>query len=378
MKVERIEVFLRSEKLVREFWMSLAPIPGAMEIIVRLTTDDGVVGIAQCHGMPQEPVAEILTKAMPAIVIGRDPFDYERIWDEMFTLCHYPGWKTKGWSRASIMTAIAGIDIALWDLMGKATGKSVAKLLGSYRDELPAYATGGYYEDGKDIAGLVDEVGVYVDEDGYDAVKLKVGREVGEDLRRVEAVRNAYPEIDIMLDANQGWDVPTAIAAAKGLELMDIRWYEEPVHWYDQVEGLRRIVENTTLPVASGEQEMTRHMCRDMIERSGVRIMQFDATKAGGITEWRKVAAHAEMHDVMMAPHHDPQIHIHCVAGVRNGLILESFPNPDRDPAWQDMYVGVEPIVNSRMTVPQGPGLGYDLNWELVERICSRHAGEPV
>lgn len=80
-----------------------------MEIIVRLTTDDGLVGIAQCHGMPQEPVAEILTQAMPAIVVGRDPFEYERIWDETLTLCHYPGWKTEGWSRASIMTAIAGL-----------------------------------------------------------------------------------------------------------------------------------------------------------------------------------------------------------------------------------------------------------------------------
>ena len=372
MKVERIEVFLRSEPLVREFWMSLSPIPGAMEIIVRLTTDDGLVGISQCHGMPQEAVAEILTQAMPAIVVGRDPFEYERIWAEMFALCHHPGWTKSGWTRASIMTAIAGIDIALWDLMGKATGKSVAKLLGGYRDVVPAYATGGYYEAGKDIAGLVEEVGVYVNEDGYDAVKLKVGREVAEDLRRVEAVRVAYPEIDIMLDANQGWDVLTAIEAAKGLEPLGIRWYEEPVHWYDQIAGLRQVAEKTTIPLASGEQEITRHGCREMIERSGVRVMQFDSTKAGGITEWRKVAAHAESHNVLVAPHHDPQIHIHCVAGVPNGLILESFPNPDRDPAWADMYVGVEPIVNSQMKVPDAPGLGYDLNWDLVERICTR------
>ena len=117
---------------------------------------------------------------------------------------------------------------------------------------------------------------------------------------------------------------------------------------------------------------MTLYGCRDLIERGGVTIMQYDATKAGGITEWRKVAAFAAAHGVVVAPHHDPQIHVHCVASAPNGLILESFPNPDRDPAWAELYVDVEPIREGVMRVPEKPGLGYDLDWDLLERTSTK------
>jgi L-alanine-DL-glutamate epimerase-like enolase superfamily enzyme len=153
---------------------------------------------------------------------------------------------------------------------------------------------------------------------------------------------------------------------------MNIRWLEEPVHWYDEVDGLRRVAESTSIPIASGENEMTRFGCGDLIERGGINILQFDSTVAGGITEWRKVAAHADAHGVKMAPHHDPQIHIHCVASASNGLILETFPNPDRDPVWAELIVGAEPIVQGVMRVPEGPGLGYDLNWDLLEMSSTK------
>ena len=373
MKIERIEVFLHSTPLTREFWMSLAPIARSQEIVVRLTTDSGHQGISQCHGSPIDHVGEIITQAFSDVVIGADPFDYERIWEEMFAFNHKRGWSLAGWRRDTIMTAIAGVDIALWDLMGKESGRSVCKLLGGARTEAEAYATGGYYEEGKDLGGLVDEIRIYVEEDGYKAVKLKVGQgDVGPDVDRVAAVRNAFSDIDIMLDANQGWDAPTAIDAAKAFEPLEIRWFEEPVHWYNEVDGLRRVADSTSIPIASGEGELTLYGCRDLIERGGVTIMQYDATKAGGITEWRKVAAFAAAHGVVVAPHHDPQIHVHCVASAPNGLILESFPNPDRDPAWAELYVDVEPIREGVMRVPEKPGLGYDLDWDLLERTSTK------
>lgn len=377
MKIDQIEVFLHSRPLKRAFWMSLAPITRQSEIVLRVATDQGLTGVSQCHGVPAEQVGEIITQGFRDLLIGADPFDHEDLWEQMFRFAHRPGWGLTGWRREAIMAAIAGVDIALWDLMGKAQGKSVSSLLGGHATSARAYATGGYYEEGKDVPGLVEEVRVYVEENGYDAVKLKVGRgEVREDLLRVEAVREAFPAIEIMLDANQGWDVETAIAAAKAFEPLNLSWFEEPVHWYDQVDGLRRVAESTSIPVASGEGELTRQGCRDLVERGGVKIMQFDSTKAGGITEWRRVAAHALAHGVTVAPHHDPQIHVHCVTGVPNGLILESFPNPDRDPAWGDLYVDVEPIVNGVMRRPQKPGLGYDLNWALLESTSVRMAAE--
>ncbi|MCY4108538.1 MAG: mandelate racemase/muconate lactonizing enzyme family protein [Chloroflexi bacterium] len=372
-RIERIEVFLYTRPLKREFWMSLAPITQSREIIVRLTTDAGLQGIGQCHGGPMEQVGRIITEPFRDILIGADPFEHERLWSEMFAYNHRPGWSLNGWRHETIMTAIAGVDIALWDLMGKSSRRSVCKLLGGLRTEAEAYATGGYYEEGKDVAGLVDEVGVYVGERGYKAVKLKVGRgDLAHDLERVGAVRSAFPQIDIMLDANQGWDVPTAIRAAGEFESMNIRWLEEPVHWYDEVDGLRRVAESTSIPIASGEGETTRFGCRDLVKWGGIQIMQFDSTVAGGITEWRRVAAHADAHGVKMAPHHDPQIHVHCVAGAPNGLILESFPNPDRDPVWAELIVGAEPIVDGMMSVPDRPGLGYDLNWDLLEARATK------
>ncbi len=373
MKIERIEVFLYTRPLKREFWMSLARITQSREIIVRLTTDVGTQGIGQCHGGPMEQVGRIITELFREILIGADPFEYERLWSEMFAHNHRPGWSRNGWRRETIMTAIAGVDIALWDLMGKASGRSVCRLLGRRRAEAEVYATGGYYEDGKDIDGLVDEVGVYVGEHGYKAVKLKVGRgDLKGDLERVGAVRSAFPQIDIMLDANQGWDVAAAVRAAGEFESMNIRWLEEPVHWYDEVDGLRRVAESTSIPIASGEGETTRFGCKDLVKWGGIKILQFDSTVAGGITEWRRVAAHAGAHGVKMAPHHDPQIHVHCVAGASNGLILESFPNPDRDPVWAELIVGAEPIVNGMMCVPERPGLGYDLNWDLLEASSTK------
>ena len=123
--------------------MSLAPITHSREIVVRLTTDAGLQGIGQCHGGPMEQVGRIITGPFREVLIGADPFEHERLWSEMFAHNHRPGWSLNGWRHETIMTAIAGVDIALWDLMGKASGRSVCELLGGLRTEAEAYATGG-------------------------------------------------------------------------------------------------------------------------------------------------------------------------------------------------------------------------------------------
>ena len=194
-------------------------------------------------------VAEVLKPAL----LGEDPLDNERLWDKMFALNHYPGWAAPGWGRPQIMTGMAAIDIALWDIKGKAANMPVYKLLGGTRNTVPCYVTGGYYQDGKTLADLVQECETYADM-GYDAIKLKIGH-VGleEDVERVRSVREALgPEFDLMLDVNEGYDVPTAIRAARLMEPLNIRWLEEPVHWYDRVEGLGQVAASTSIPIASG------------------------------------------------------------------------------------------------------------------------------
>jgi L-alanine-DL-glutamate epimerase-like enolase superfamily enzyme len=244
------------------------------------------------------------------------------------------------------------------------------KLLGGTRRTVPAYASGGYYGPNGEalVAGLVDEMAGYASL-GYRAVKMKVGGlQVEDDVARVLAVREALPDVSIMLDANSAYDVPTAIEAARSFEPLDIHWLEEPVAWFDPVFGLARVGQQTRIPLASGERELHRFACRDLIDHTPIRYMQFDCTRAGGITEWLRVAAYASAHGVLMAPHHDPQIHGHLVAAAENGYVLELFPNAVRDPVWEGLFTVKPEVEDGTVLLSERPGIGVELDLEFVER----------
>jgi L-alanine-DL-glutamate epimerase-like enolase superfamily enzyme len=380
MKIADIRVHPIVAKLERPFWMSLEPYSAASELVVEVCSDDELVGIGEVHGKPMSDIARLLTGPLLELVRGRDPFGTESIWQEVFSFSHTrriadltaAGGQGHfgGGSYAQLMSALAGLDLALWDLKGKALGLPVYRLLGGDRTALPVYATGGYYQEGKGICDLVAEVGGYVEDYGYRAVKLKVGGvSIPEDVARLKAVRESFPELDIMLDANSAYDVPTAIAAARAFEPLNIRWFEEPVHWYDPVFGLARVSAATSIPTASGESELHRWGCRDLIDHAGIQIIQFDSTRAGGLTEALKVAAYAATKGVAVAPHHDPQIHGHLLAAIPNGLMLETFPNPERDPLWDSLFEDRPAVKDGMMTLPDRPGWGVTLNHETLERF---------
>ncbi len=361
------------------FWTALRPIGRVSELLVRVHTDNGLVGIGEAHGagMPfpgiykqdadgnlqPEGASRVVVDVLKPELLGEDPLDNERLWDKMFGLCHYPGWASKGYGRPQIMSAIAGVDIALWDLKGKATNMPVYKLLGGTKNTVPCYVTGGYYQDGKTVADLVQECETYVDM-GYNAIKLKIGHvSVEEDVARVKAVRDSLgPAIDLMLDVNEGYDVPTAIRAARLMEPFGIRWLEEPVHWYDRVEGLGQVAAATSIPIASGENAAHRWDARDLIMRSGIKVMQFDCTRNSGITECLKIAGLCAMQNVRLAPHHDPQVHGHLVAGLPVGEIVETFPTADRDPIWEELFTIKPEIKNGELTLLDRPGWGVELD----------------
>jgi L-alanine-DL-glutamate epimerase-like enolase superfamily enzyme len=208
---------------------------------------------------------------------------------------------------------------------------------------------------------------------GFPAVKLKVGGlPIADDVERVAAVREALPDIAVMLDANSAYDVPTAIEAAAAFEPYEIRWLEEPVAWFDPVFGLARLGAHTRIPLASGERELHRFGCRDLVDHTPIRYLQFDCTRAGGITEWLRAAAYASHHGVQMAPHHDPQIHGHLVAAVENGAILEVFPDPVRDPVWDGLFSVRPEIVGGEVLLSERPGLGVELEHTFLERHSTR------
>ncbi|HIN72607.1 MAG TPA: mandelate racemase/muconate lactonizing enzyme family protein, partial [Dehalococcoidia bacterium] len=350
------------------------------ELVVLVHTDEGIIGLGEAHGgsmhyIDNTGVAHIsgagstVTDILKPLLIGENPLDNERLWSKMFGLTYQKGWSQIGATRQQILAAMAAVDIALWDIKGKAANMPVWRLLGGYRNTVPCYVTGGYYQDGKTIDDLTAECKSYV-ETGYNAIKLKIGGvSVEEDVDRVTAVREAVgPDIDIMVDVNEGYDVRTAIRAARLLEPLDIRWLEEPVHWYDRIEGLRQVADATTIPIASGEQALTRWDARDLLTRGGIKIMQFDCTRSAGITEVLKIAGMCAAQNVNLALHHDPQVHGHVMAALPNGEILETFPSAARDPIWAELFSVRPEIVNSQMKLLDSPGWGLELNEDTLEK----------
>lgn len=363
--------------LARTFWMSLEAYRVASEVIVEIETDDGLVGVGEVHGRPQAEIVRIL-RAFRELLLGEEPLDHERLYERLFRQTYSRSAEAFAASdgqphfgsgaRPQMMAAIAGVDIALWDLKGQAAGMPLWRLLGGSRDAVPAYASGGYYgPDGEAfVAGLVEELTSYAAL-GYPAVKMKVGGlEVAGDVARVRAVREALPDVAIMLDANSAYDVPTAIEAARAFEPYEIAWLEEPVAWFDPVFGLARVGAQTRIPLASGERELHRFACRDLVDHTPIRYLQFDCTRAGGVTEWLRVAAYASAHGVLMAPHHDPQIHGHLVAAAENGYVLELFPNAVRDPVWAGLFSSKPDVRDGTVILPARPGLGIELDRDFV------------
>jgi L-alanine-DL-glutamate epimerase-like enolase superfamily enzyme len=377
MKVTRIEALLLERPLADRFWMSIFPIGGmkpvARRLILKVYTDAGVVGYGEGTGGG----AELFRQGLADLVIGEDPFMVGKVWEKLFAITYSRELAKRNWSRSDLIEAMAAIDAALYDVMAKSAGLPLYKFLGAYRASVPAYVTGGYYREGKGIPELVKEVQGYV-EQGYNAIKLKVGGISGgytveDDYNRVKAVRDAVgPKVKLMLDANQGWDLSTAIRASNKMYDLDITWLEEPLHWYDDVEPLKQVKLNTRIPLASGEHEITRWGARRLMETGAIDVMQFDANAHAGITEWRKIAGMAAMCHIRMAPHHEPALHAHLLASIPNGYILESFANPDRDPFWFEIYDRKPRIEKSILYLDDTPGLGVEFNQKALAQYGTR------
>ena len=379
MKVTALETYFLSAPLPQPVSTSTHRITSVSEVVVKLTTDAGLVGIGEAHGpflFQQGPaglraVSDIIGAITP-LVAGQDPFDVERIWQDLFALTYTSvrGIPALARQQRPLVTALSAIDIALWDLKGKAIGRPVWALLGgALRRRVPAYVTGFYYRDGERPDDLVREAAMYV-EQGYRTVKVKVGGLTPEaDAERVRVIRKAVgKDVAIMLDANQGWNLPTAVRAATLCAPHDIFWLEDPMPWYDERHTLERLKTEVDIPIAAGETEYSPFGLRTMLAEGLVDYLIIDSTWAGGLTTWRKAAVMAELYQVPLAAHHDPQIHVHAVAASPTGFILESFADPTRDPLWFELFRERPSIVDGFMAVPDAPGLGLELRDDTLQK----------
>jgi L-alanine-DL-glutamate epimerase-like enolase superfamily enzyme len=320
--------------------------------VVRISTDEGVtgIGIGATSGIAGATIDEL-----KPLLIGQNPLDHEQLWHRM--------WVPKLIGRRGITTrAISTIDIALWDLKAKVAGMPLYRLLGGYADRVPTYIAGGYYEEGKGLAELAREMTENV-ELGAKGVKMKVGGvAIREDVERVKTVREAVgPDVKLMVDANCAYRYYQAIQLAKRIEEYDVYWFEEPVA-PDDYEGHAKLAEQTSIPIATGENEYTRYGFRDLIAHNAAAILNADAQILGGVTEFMKVAALAQAHDLDIAPHGDQNVHVHLVSAISNGLIVEYYRD-SVDPMWRKMYQQTLLLNNDgTLSPPDRPGLGVELN----------------
>jgi len=325
--------------------------------LVKIHTDSEITGIGLGG---TDAIQKATIEQLKPLLLGADPIAVERLWHTM--------WVPKLIGRRGLTTrAISAIDIGLWDLRAKVAGLPLYKLLGGYRDRVPTYIAGGYYEEGKGLKELADEMIENV-EMGARAIKMKVGAvPIREDVQRVRVVREAIgPDVKLMVDANCAYRAYEAIQLARRIEEYDPFWFEEPIA-PDDYEGHRRLAAATTIPVATGENEYTRYGFRDLIALNAVPILNADAKILGGVTEFMKVAALAQAYDVDIAPHGSQDIHVHLVAAIANGLILE-FYRDSVDPMWGKIYHNTLTLnEDGTVSPPDVPGIGVDPNYAVLE-----------
>lgn len=368
MRITAVEAIAVDIPLSKNFGGSTYSVLKRSTVITRLRTDSGLTsnvynGDNRAHG-PQ--IAKLIENGLFNVIKGLDIFERERAWDRMFALSHSAG------DKKLLLEAIACVDCAIWDLTGKALDKSVRELIGGYTTELPIISIGGYYMPGKTDADIAREILSYR-EAGMAGCKFKVGGLSPEmDAKRVAVARKAVGDDFILcVDANRGWAAEDAIRFARLVESYNIRWFEEPCHWYDDAAQMARVRQAITMPVTAGQSEITSHAIRRLIEAGAVDLVNYDVSEGGGVTDWLRAAGLCRAAGVAMAHHEEAQIASHLLAAVPHGTYAECFADPARDPVWQQMWINRPPVRNGMMQVATGAGFGIELDEKMIQKFRS-------
>lgn len=324
-------------------------------VCVRVETDEGITGVGFTSRVNRFAVREYILRDLGPFVVGQDPLDTESIWYKVLRKFDH---RTMIGVMASAMSAL---DIALWDVKGKALGQPVYRLLGGYSQRVPVYATFGLFRYSREELVAVAKERVA---EGHDKIKMVVSRDGGknlaEDQARVEVVREAVGDgIQIMVDANQQLDLRKATELARRIEPCNITWFEEPVN-HNDVHDMAALRTRTTIPIAAGQtQEMSWHF-RHLIAGGAVDIVQPDVVNVGGFTEGLKVAHMAQVYDLSLATHGWPHLNMQLIAGVSNGWRVEFHDGPLK--LGEAIFIDPPKPEGGWVTLPDKPGLGLELN----------------
>jgi L-alanine-DL-glutamate epimerase-like enolase superfamily enzyme len=331
---------------------------GPTASIIRVETDEGVSGVSFTAGLTGfgnphniEPLRELL--------VGENPLNVSRLWDKMVL-----SWRKPVYAGEMIST-ISGVDLALWDLVGKLSQQPLHRLWGGYRDRVPVYAAGGLYGDDEDFGRLAEEMRKYVAQ-GHRAVKMKVGRfGLDADLARVSAVRDAIGDgVRLMVDANGAWQRHEAVKFLEVTRDLDLFWLEEPVPVTD-TQAYASLRACSAVAIAAGENASTRYGVKPLLLAGAIDVLQIDAAIGGGATEWLRTAALACAFDTPMAPHGDALIHAQLLGAIPNALMAEYDIDQHARIA---AFVATSAVEDGCIAVGDEPGLGLEFDWDYIHR----------
>lgn len=337
--------------------------------LVKVRSADGHEGIGFCYvgSRAGSLVKEAVEHLLGPLLVGQESRQTEGLWQKMYQESILQG------RSGSVMRGISILDTALWDLNARSVGIPLHDYLGSlHRESVIAYASGGYYLDGKTPAKLGEEVAGYVAK-GFKAVKIKTGRlSPKEEEARIAAARDAIgPDVHLMLDANNAWsDLPTALEYMRRFEPYDPYWIEEPFS-PDAIDLHARLASRTSVTVATGEIEVGRWRFRELIDAGGAEILQADAAVCGGISEWRKIAAHADSRGVTVSPHWFHDLHAPLVAATPNARFVEFFLD-DQVLNFRRLIDNQLGFKDGHVVLHQTPGLGFGFDEAAVSRYGGR------
>ena len=378
MKITKVNCYALAAQLENEFCFSQCWVRDRAAMIVEIETAEGITGWGEslCHGgQPPQAAKAVTEHYLTPYLLGKDPFDVEVLWENMYNMTRQVG------QQGVAVNAISGVDIALWDIIGKALGKPIHKLIGgAFRTEIKAYATGFYRYHDFCIEDAEDEARRHV-EAGFTGFKMKTGFGVKSDIEYIHRIREAVgPDIAIMADANCAYNAAAARRILLECEDAKMHFFEEPLPPED-IEGYLDLKGLTATYIACGENMFTKIGYRNWVARHAADIFQPELCSSGGITELKKIAALCEAYNVMLIPHvwgsgiglaaslqfvaSLPPAPL-CLKPEEPMLEYDSSTHPFR----HDLIYGAIKLENGVVRIPDKPGIGVDVNKEIVLRYA--------